>query len=125
MREAHKLISRSILPTGKSSALGLQAEAERRLLGAGLQEATNQRFLLLSESCVPLYPPAIVWSRVLTEPLSRINACADSSAADVRRRMTYRCPPSCVPYPMPHVAAPPITYAHVLSLQIARVNSPI
>ena len=34
-----------------------QAEAERRLVMAALEDPRNQRLLLLSESCAPLYPP--------------------------------------------------------------------
>ena len=68
----------------------LQAEAERRLLAAALEEPANQRFLLLSESCVPLYPPAVTWARLLGERTSRINACAWPIKGDANRRMTFR-----------------------------------
>ncbi|KAK9808849.1 hypothetical protein WJX72_005003 [[Myrmecia] bisecta] len=34
-------------------------EAARRMLQAALKEPLNQRFVLLSESCIPLYPPAM------------------------------------------------------------------
>ena len=35
------------------------ADATRRLLAAALQDPRNQRFALLSESCVPLYSPQV------------------------------------------------------------------
>ncbi len=31
------------------------------MMAAALAEPRNQRFLLLSESCAPLYPPAVVY----------------------------------------------------------------
>jgi len=30
---------------------------------------------MLSESCVPLYPPAVVYQQLMWEKKSRINAC--------------------------------------------------
>lgn len=33
------------------------------MLAAALKEPRNQRFLLLSESCAPLYPPAVVYQQ--------------------------------------------------------------
>jgi len=50
--------------------------AQRRLLRAALQEPRNARFLMASDSCVPLYPPATVHAALLGgEPRSRIAAC--------------------------------------------------
>ncbi|KAK9815960.1 hypothetical protein WJX74_007174 [Apatococcus lobatus] len=46
------------------------------LLAAGLEDPLNQQLLMLSESCVPLYPPAVVYSQIMHEEKSRINACA-------------------------------------------------
>lgn len=66
-------------------------EAERRLLAAALRNPLNQRFVLLSESCIPLYPPGLVWLQLLAEERSRINACAnDTDVEDVSRRMPHR-----------------------------------
>ena len=50
-------------------------EASRLLLAAALQETLNQRFVLVSESCIPLYPPTTVWQQLLSEDRSRIDAC--------------------------------------------------
>ena len=60
------------------------------MLVAALGEHDNQRFVLLSESCVPLYPAATVWAQLLSEQRSRIDACATADAQDVQRRMTFR-----------------------------------
>lgn len=53
-----------------------QAEAERRLLFAALADRRNQRFVLLSETCAPLYPPHVLYTQLLSETKSRVNACA-------------------------------------------------
>ena len=52
-------------------------DATRALLRAALQDRANQRFVLLSESGVPLYPPAATHQALLAERRSRINACAN------------------------------------------------
>ena len=56
-------------------------EATRRLLRAALLDGaagggSNQKFMLLSESCAPMYHPAVVHQQLLHERLSRIDACA-------------------------------------------------
>ena len=65
--------------------------AERNLIAAALEDDLNERFVLLSESCIPLYPAALVWAQLLSEPRSRIHACANSSdPGDANRRMVFR-----------------------------------
>ncbi len=39
------------------------------MMAAALAEPRNQRFLLLSESCAPLYPPAVVYQQARPPPL--------------------------------------------------------
>ena len=53
-------------------------EATRRLLQAALLDSSgiNQKFMLLSESCAPIYHPAVVHQQLLHERLSRVDACA-------------------------------------------------
>lgn len=71
-----------------------QMEAELILLRAALKDPLNQRFVLLSETCVPLYPAAVVWAQLMGEPRSRVNACADrGDPNDANNRMDYRCGP--------------------------------
>ena len=48
---------------------------ERQLLREALKEPRNQRFLLLSDSGVPLYPPTTMWQQLMGESKSRIEAC--------------------------------------------------
>ena len=49
--------------------------ALQHMLRVALLEPRNQRFVLLSESGVPLYPPAVVWQSLMGEPRSRVDAC--------------------------------------------------
>lgn len=50
-------------------------EAARNLFQAALEETNNQRFVMLSESGIPLYPPTLIWQQLMSEKKSRINAC--------------------------------------------------
>jgi hypothetical protein len=59
---------------------------------AALQQPLNERFVLLSEACIPLYPATLVWAQLMTQFRSRIHACAVlKDPVDEGRRMTYRC----------------------------------
>ena len=42
-------------------------EAHRRLLAAALQDERNSMFVLVSESCIPLYHPALFWAQLQSE----------------------------------------------------------
>jgi len=69
-----------------------QMQAERNLMEVALQQPLNERFVLLSETCIPLYPATLVWAQLLSQPRSRIHACAvPNNSDDEGRRMTYRC----------------------------------
>jgi Core-2/I-Branching enzyme len=50
-------------------------EAARLLLRQALKDPANQRFQLLSESCIPLYPAQVVYQQLILETHSRIAAC--------------------------------------------------
>ena len=49
----------------------------KALFGAALQDPANQKMVLLSESCLPLYPPTLTYAQLISEPKSRINACSN------------------------------------------------
>lgn len=66
-------------------------EAERRLVSAAALDPRNARFVLLSETCGPLYPAPAVYTQLVSEGASRVNAC--SQAGDEERRMAYRWQP--------------------------------
>uniref|UniRef100_A0A1D2A9A2 Uncharacterized protein n=1 Tax=Auxenochlorella protothecoides TaxID=3075 RepID=A0A1D2A9A2_AUXPR len=63
-------------------------EAERNLLWHAYQDPANTRFVLLSESDIPLYHPLVLYSQVMAENLSRVNAC--KSANQDHRRWSWR-----------------------------------
>ena len=88
----HAFIQALQLQTHAGLMLGvLQMQAEVNLLAAALQDPMAQRFVTLSESCVPVYPAEATWLQLMAQPLSRINACLDqSSQGDLDRVMQYR-----------------------------------
>ena len=47
------------------------------LIEFALEEPLNERFVLLSESDIALYPPAVVYLQLMSEQKSRIHACDD------------------------------------------------
>ena len=53
----------------------------KALFGAALQDPANQKMVLLSESCLPLYPPTLTYAQLISEPKSRINACSNEVLA--------------------------------------------
>lgn len=62
---------------------------------AALGDPLNQRFVLLSEACLPIYPPHLLWLQLLAEDKARVNACAAPTAADAERRFVKRCEALC------------------------------
>ena len=49
--------------------------AVRALLEAAVDDRLNQRFVLLSEADVPLYPATVFYLQLMAEQDSRIRAC--------------------------------------------------
>ncbi len=49
----------------------------KELFRAALTDTANQKMVLLSESCLPLYPATLTYAQLISEPKSRINACRD------------------------------------------------
>ena len=60
-------------------------DATRALLAAALTNPRNQKFVLLSESDVPLYSPLVLYAQMMAEPGSRVNACNGSASSMVGR----------------------------------------
>lgn len=67
----HEVPCRHTVEWGNHSVV----DAERALLRAALRDPANQRFALLSESCLPLHPATVVYAQLMAEPRSRVNAC--------------------------------------------------
>ena len=61
-----------------------QVEAHRQMLRAALADPLNQHFVLLSESCVPLYPAAALYWQLVRERRSRVAACPASNMNEER-----------------------------------------
>lgn len=49
--------------------------AARNLLRAAMSDPLNQKFALLSESGISLYPPSTIYMQLLAEDKSRIDSC--------------------------------------------------
>ncbi|KAL6782791.1 hypothetical protein ACKKBG_A08140 [Auxenochlorella protothecoides x Auxenochlorella symbiontica] len=61
--------------------------ATKALLGRALEEPLNAKFLLVSETTLPMYSPHMVYRQLLSSPKSSLNACNESHwyrAADQR-----------------------------------------
>lgn len=50
--------------------------AHRALLADALQDPRNSMFLLVSESCIPLYHPALIWAQLMAE--AHVSRVADA-----------------------------------------------
>ena len=49
--------------------------ALKELITSALEDRLNQKFMLISESGIPLYPGETMWVELMVEEKSRINAC--------------------------------------------------
>ena len=68
-----------------------QVEAHRQMLRAALADPLNERFVLLSESCVPLYPAATLYWQLLRERRSRVQSLGqDGRLGDDRYARTCK-----------------------------------
>ncbi|XP_042477506.1 glycosyltransferase BC10-like isoform X2 [Macadamia integrifolia] len=65
---------------GESSMI----EAERLLIGAALKDPANQRFILLSDSCVPLYNFSYIYNYVMSSPRSFMDSFHDTKELDTK-----------------------------------------
>ena len=95
----------------------MQVEAERILLKAALQREGNQRFVLLSEHCLPLYPPGALYAQLVLENLSRLHACASATPEDISRRVLWRW------VPCSHPLAPRTVLLRI-TMQLSRSPGP-
>jgi len=73
---------------GKFSML----EAERRLLANALLDFSNQRFVLISESCIPLFNFSTIYSYLMNSTQSHVMAF-DADSAVGRGRYSIRMAP--------------------------------
>ena len=91
MTQTSLIVVSCVLSPSRTHRSSAQVEAERRLLQAALRDPLNQRFVLLSEACLPMYPPHLLWAQLMAEQKARVNACAAPTAEDAERRFVARC----------------------------------
>eukprot|EP00798_Chlamydomonas_sp_ICE-L_P022984 gene22984-30172_t len=73
---------RGSVNTSGAYAMHALSKAFIALLGAAVRDPLNQKFILLSESCLPLYPPEVMYAQLMAEGKSRINACGKGHGYD-------------------------------------------
>ncbi|XP_057431597.1 glycosyltransferase BC10-like [Lotus japonicus] len=67
-------------------------QAERLLLEAALEDPANQRFVLLSDSCVPLYNFSYVYNYVMVSPKSFVDSFLDVKEGRYNPKMSPKIP---------------------------------
>ncbi|KAK1379165.1 Core-2/I-branching beta-1,6-N-acetylglucosaminyltransferase family protein [Heracleum sosnowskyi] len=75
---------------GESSMI----QAERLLLGAALEDPANRRFILLSDSCVPLYNFSYIYEYLMTSPKSFVDSFLDKKEGRYNPKMSPVIPKS-------------------------------
>eukprot|EP00210_Caulerpa_lentillifera_P004880 g4657.t1 len=60
-------------------------EAELSLIRAALKDKRNKKFVLLSESCIPLHPPEVIYAQIISEKKSRLKACENQLGDNIER----------------------------------------
>ncbi|KAI5673004.1 hypothetical protein M9H77_13368 [Catharanthus roseus] len=75
---------------GESSMI----QAERLLLGTALEDPANQRFVLLSDSCVPLYNFSYIYSYLMASPRSFVDSFLDKKEGRYNPKMSPVIPQS-------------------------------
>ncbi|KAL0012290.1 hypothetical protein SO802_007398 [Lithocarpus litseifolius] len=69
---------------GESSMI----QAERLLFDAALEDPANQRFILLSDSCVPLYNFSFIYNYVMASPKSFVDSFLDKKENRYNSKMS-------------------------------------
>lgn len=73
---------------GESSMI----EAERLLLGEALEDPANQRFVLLSDSCVPLYNFSYIYTYLMSSPRSFVDSFLTVKGGRYNPKMSHVIP---------------------------------
>lgn len=71
-------------------------DATRAQLRHALTDPLNQRFLMLSDTDVPLYPARMVYLQLMSETKSRVSACKRYDLVNINR---YTCASVAAPTP--------------------------
>ncbi|KAL5578764.1 hypothetical protein UlMin_011206 [Ulmus minor] len=73
---------------GESSMI----QAERLLFDEALEDPANQRFVLLSDSCVPLYKFSYIYKYVMASPKSFVDSFLDAKEGRYHPKMSPKIP---------------------------------
>lgn len=68
------------MPCRTAASWGNLGDATKALTQYALEDPLNQRFVVLSESDVPLYPAPALWLQLMSENTSRVDSCSDDKA---------------------------------------------
>lgn len=69
------------MPCRTAADWGNLGDATKALVQAALEDPLNQRFLLTSDSDMPLYPAPALWLQLMHEHTSRVDACNADQAS--------------------------------------------
>ena len=67
-------------------------DALRALLSAALEDPSNQRFQVLGDGILPLYPPPAVYLTLMRQMRSHINACRPAALVRCLLPKLSQCP---------------------------------
>lgn len=84
-------------------------EAVRLLLAAALQEPTNQRFQMVGDGTIPLFPPPLVYSRLMGQARSHIDACQPPQPVSLTLPLSHITPTNRSPTPIRSVNGKRVT----------------
>lgn len=65
-------------------------EATLLLMREGMKDPLNHKFVLISDTTIPLYPPQVIYAQLMAEAKSRTDACASPASV----AMNYRWRPA-------------------------------
>ena len=80
------------MPCRTAASWGNLGDASKVLVQSALEDPLNQRFVMTSDSDVPLYPAPALWLQLTQEQASRVDACnADQVGAAQRSCLIVAC----------------------------------
>ncbi|BBH00708.1 Tetratricopeptide repeat-like superfamily protein [Prunus dulcis] len=82
------IFTRRLVGWGESSMI----EAERLLFTTALEDPANQRFVLLSDSCVPLYNFSYIYNYLMASPRSFVDSFLDVKEGRYNPKMSPNIP---------------------------------
>ena len=90
----------------------------RALLKEAVNDVQNQRFVLLSEWDIPLYPPRVVYLQLMAEQASRIDACPGPMVCAPFLLVPFKHPKQQARFPHSALAAPALLHCFPCSVDV-------